>query len=118
MYIMMKMLKMLYDNGILLVAGTDGGEAHALHHELELYVQAGIAPNQVLRIATYNAALDCRLQDVYGSIEKGREADLILIDGNPAADISDIRRVELVIKNNRLYRPRQLLGGQGWKYYY
>ena len=115
---MMKMLKMLYDNGILLVAGTDGGEANALHHELELYVKAGIAPNQVLRIATYNAALDCRLQDVYGSIEKGREADLILIDGNPAADISDIRRVELVIKNNRLYRPRQLLGGQGWKYYY
>jgi hypothetical protein len=115
---MMKMLKLLYDNGILLVAGTDGGEANALHHELELYVQAGIPANQVLKIATYNAALDCDLQNQYGEIKEGREADFILIDGDPIADISKIRRVEWVIKNKRLYQPKQLLASQGWKYYY
>ena len=115
---MMKMLKLLYDNGILLVAGTDGGQALALHHELELYVQAGIPPNEVLKIATYNAALDCNLQNKYGQIAKGREADIILIDGDPTADISTIRRVALVIKNNRIYIPKQLLQSQGWKYYY
>ncbi len=115
---MLNMLKLLYDNGIRIVAGTDGEEAKALHHELELYVQAGISANEVLKIATYNAALDCNLQDKYGEIKAGRDADLILIDGNPAKNISDIRRVELVIKNNKEYRPKELLAAQGWKYYY
>lgn len=115
---MLKMQKLLYDNGILLVAGTDGGEANALHHELELYVQAGIPAKEVLKIATYNAAVDCNLQNRYGEIKTGREADLILIDGDPIADISTIRRVELVIKNNRVYQPKQLLASQGWEYYY
>jgi hypothetical protein len=115
---MLKMQKLLFDNGILLVAGTDGGEANALHHELELYVQAGIPANDVLKIATYNAALDCSLQNSYGQIKQGREADFILIDGNPMKDIGTIRKVEWVIKNNRLYLPKQLLASQGWKYYY
>ena len=115
---MLKMLKLLYDNGILLVAGTDGGEANAVHHELELYVQADIPTNEVLKIATYNAALDCNLQDRYGSVMIGKDADLILIDGNPLNNISDIRKVQLVIKNNRMYQPKQLLQSQGWKYYY
>jgi hypothetical protein len=115
---MLKMQKMLYDNGILLVPGTDGGEANALHHELELYVQAGIPANQVLKIATYNAALDCNLQDTWGEIQRGRDADVILIDGDPTVNISSIRRVEWVIKNNRLYQPKQLLSSRGWKYYY
>ncbi len=115
---MMKMLKQLYDNGILLVAGTDGGAANALHHELELYVQAGIPANQVLKIATYNAARDCNLQNKYGDIKAGMDADLILIDGNPVNNISDIRRVNWVIKNGRMYQPKQLLAAQGWKYYY
>jgi len=114
---MLKMTKLLYDNGILLVSGTDGGEAIALHHELELYVQAGIPANQVLKIGTYNAALDCNLQNTWGSIAVGREADFILVDGNPIQNISDIRRVELVVKNKRMYQPRELLTRQGWKYY-
>ena len=115
---MLKMLKLLHENGIMLVAGTDGGEANALHHELELYAQAGISNSEVLRIATYNAALDCNLQNKYGAIKQGRDADFILIDGDPTKNISDIRRIEWVIKNNRLYQPKQLLAAQGWKYYY
>jgi hypothetical protein len=115
---MKKMLKKLYDNGIVLVAGTDGGEANALHHELELYVQSGIPANEVLKIATYNAAMVCNLQNTYGEIKEGRMADFILIDGNPINNISDIRRVEFVVKNNRIYSPKQLLALQGWTYYY
>jgi imidazolonepropionase-like amidohydrolase len=112
------MLKLLYDNGILLVAGTDGGDANALHHELELYVRAGIPASKVIQIATYNAALDCGLQNVYGQILPGRIADLIIIDGNPSEHISDIRNIRTVIKNGRVYQPKQLLQSQGWKYYY
>jgi imidazolonepropionase-like amidohydrolase len=48
----------------------------------------------------------------------GRSADFIIIDGNPIKQISDIRRVETVIKNKRIYKPKQLLATQGWKYYY
>lgn len=115
---MMQMLKKLYDNGLLLVAGTDGGEAFALEHELELYVQAGIPAERALQCATYNAAKDCTLQTDYGSIRTGRIADLILVDGNPVARISDIRRVEWVIKNRRMFHPKKLFSSIGWGYYY
>ena len=114
----MKMVKLMYDQGILLVAGTDGGQAIALHRELEIYNEAGIPANEVLKIATYNAAKDCGLENKLGQIKVGRTADLILIDGNPAKNISDIRRVEWVIKNGRMYSPKQLYASKGWKYYY
>lgn len=114
----LKMVRLLFDKGILLVAGTDGGNAIALHRELEIYNEAGIPANEVLKIATYNAAKDCRLENVYGQIEVGRLADLILIDGNPTKNISDIRKVEWVIKNGRMYSPKELLASRGWKYYY
>jgi imidazolonepropionase-like amidohydrolase len=113
-----EMVKLMYDKGILLVAGTDGGFAIALHRELEIYNEAGIPANQVLKIATYNAAKDCDLQNEFGEIKVGRTADFILIDGNPAKNISDIRRVEWVIKNGRMYSPKQLYTDKGWKYYY
>ncbi|MBD0288584.1 MAG: amidohydrolase family protein, partial [Flavisolibacter sp.] len=115
---MLKMMKLLNDKGIQLVAGTDGGQAIALHRELELYAEAGIPANEVLKIATYNAAKTCGLLDKYGDVKTGLLADLILIDGNPAQNISDIRRVEWVIKNNKLYNPKQLLAVRGWKYYH
>ncbi|HYV93138.1 MAG TPA: amidohydrolase family protein [Chitinophagales bacterium] len=115
---MMVMLKKIYDNGILIVSGTDGGESFALEHELELYVQAGIPPLNALQTATYNAAKDCNLQNQFGSITVGKQADLILIDGNPGTNISDIRRVQWVIKNNRQYDPKKLFASIGWSYYY
>lgn len=115
---MLKMLKLMYDKGILLVAGTDGGLQLAVHHELEIYNEAGIPANQVLKIATWNAAQNSNLLKRFGSISPGKEADLILIDGNPAEHISDIRRIELVMKNKRMYEPKILYAAQGWSYYY
>lgn len=115
---MLAILKMMFDNGILIVAGTDGGNAIALHHELEVYVKAGIPPAEALKIATYNAAKDCGMLSQAGQVKPGINADLILIDGDPIKNISDIRRVEWVIKNKRQYYPKQLLAAQGWHYYY
>ncbi|MDQ3019091.1 MAG: amidohydrolase family protein [Bacteroidota bacterium] len=89
------------------------GEAIALHHELEICVKAGIPTNEVLKIATYNEAKNCRLENIYGEIKINRDADFILIDGNPLEKISDIRRVEWVIKNGKIYNPKQLLASQG-----
>lgn len=115
---MMTLLKKIYDRHILIVSGTDGGDAFALEHELELYVQAGIPALNALQAATYNPAKDCNLLQQYGMIKKGYAADMILIDGNPAENISDIRRVEWVIKNNRMYDPKQLFAYRGWSYYH
>lgn len=114
---MMQMLKKLYDNNILIVAGTDGGEAFALENELEMYVQAGIPPLRALQCATYNSAKDCALENSYG-VKANVSADFILVDGDPGTNISDIRRVEWVVKNNKMYHPKQLLNSIGWSYYY
>lgn len=115
---MMDMLKKMYDHHILIVSGTDGGEAFALAHELELYTEAGIPALSALQAATYNPAKDCGLFNQYGVFKKGYLADMILIDGNPAEHIGDIRRVEWVIKNNRWYDPKKLFAYRGWGYYH
>ena len=99
----------MFDRHILIVTGTDGGEAFALEHELELYVQAGIPALNALQAATYNPAKDCNLLQQYGMIKKGYAADMILIDGNPETNISDIRRVEWVIKTTACTIPNNSL---------
>lgn len=63
-----------------------------LHRELELEVKAGIPPAKTLQIATWNAAKLLKQEKDRGSIAPGEKADLLLIDGDPAQNISDIRR--------------------------
>ena len=65
------------------------GPASALHRELELYVLAGIPPLQVLRIATWNGAKYTQTLDRRGSIERGKLADLVLVEGDPSVNIAD-----------------------------
>jgi imidazolonepropionase-like amidohydrolase len=105
---MMEFAGLLYRSGIPIEAGTDSMAGFALHRELELDVQAGIPPSQVLQNATLNAARIMSLDKDLGSIAPGKLADLILIDGNPAANISDIRRTTLVVKDGVLYNPAEL----------
>jgi imidazolonepropionase-like amidohydrolase len=99
---------LLYRSGIPIEAGTDSMAGFALHRELELDVQAGIPPGQVLENATLNAARIMSLDKDLGSIAPGKLADLILVDGNPTARISDIRRTAVVVKDGVLYRPAEL----------
>jgi len=102
------MVKALYDNHIPIVAGTDAMAGFSLHRELELYVQAGIPPAEVLRIATLGAASVMKHDDVLGSIAPGKLADLEIIDGDPAANISDVRRVVTVIKDGKVFSAQAL----------
>ncbi len=114
---MLAMVKALYDFGIPIVAGTDCLAGMCLHRELELYVQAGIPPAQVLKIATWGGAAVMKRTDRLGSIEPGKLADLILVRGNPVASIGDIRHVDLVIKDGLLFDPAKVyatLGVQPW----
>jgi imidazolonepropionase-like amidohydrolase len=80
----------------------------ALHHELELDVEAGIPAREVLQNATLNAARIMSLDKDLGSIAPGKLADLVLVNGNPADHISDIRKTVLVVKDGVVYKPAEL----------
>jgi hypothetical protein len=105
---MLKMIKLLYDNGIIIVPGTDAIPGFTLHRELENYVKAGIPNKEVLKIATITSAKVAGKDQHFGSIEKGKRADIIIIDGDPTQKIEDIRKVELVIKDNHIYKTKEL----------
>ena len=105
---LLHMVKRLYDAKIMLVAGTDDMPGFTLHRELEMYVQAGIPAPDVLRIATLNGAKVLKRDAELGSIAPGKLADLILVAGDPARRIGDIRNTDLVIKDGKVYEPAAL----------
>ena len=105
----------MYRAGVPLVAGTDDIAGFTLQRELELLVEAGLTPAQVLQVATYNGAKYARVLDDRGVVMPGKRADLILVDGDPVANISDIRKVALVVKGDVAYYPADVLEAQGVK---
>lgn len=112
---MLKMLKMLYDAGVTIVPGTDAPPGFALHRELELYSAAGIPNNEVLRIATIGAATVLGKQETMGSIKAGKLADMIIVDGDPVKNMSDIRRVELTMKDGVIFESAKVYRTLGVK---
>jgi cytosine/adenosine deaminase-related metal-dependent hydrolase len=112
---MVEFIGRLYRAGVPLVAGTDGTPGFTLQRELELYVQAGLTPSQALQVATWNGAKYARVLDDRGSIEVGKRADLVLFDGDPTTDISDIRKVALVLKDGSAYYPSEMDAALGIK---
>ena len=103
----------MYAAGVPLLAGTDTWAGFGLHRELELYVLAGIPPLQALRIATWNGAKYTQTLDRRGSIERGKLADLVLVEGDPSVNISDIRKTSLVLKGGVAYAPAQVYEALG-----
>jgi imidazolonepropionase-like amidohydrolase len=101
---MLDMARTFYDAGIPIVAGTDSYAGLALHRELELYRKAGIPAPKVLQLATLGAARVVKRDSELGSIAPGKLADVILVDGDPAAHISDIRRVRTVVKDGVVFQ--------------
>ena len=95
----------LHRAGIPLVAGTDEIEGFTLHRELELFTMAGIPAPEVLRIATWNGAKYTRTLADRGSIEVGKAADLVLVDGDPTQDITALKRIALVVTQGRSIDP-------------
>ena len=108
-------VKKMHDAGVPLLAGTDEVAGFSLHRELELYVMAGISPLDVLKIATWNGAKYSQVLERTGSITVGKDADLILVDGDPSINIADIRKVSVVMKAGALYFPHELYPAVGVK---
>ena len=105
---MLDLTGLLYRSGLGIEDGTDNMAGFSLHRELELDVQAGIPPAQVLQNATLNAAKIMSMDKDLGSITAGKLADLTLVDGDPTKNISDIRKTAVVVKDGVLYYPKEL----------
>ena len=112
-----KTLKRFCDMGgsHLLTLGTDhvsSGEylaGFAAHREMHAWVTAGLKPAVALKAATINGARAMNVANKLGTIEPGKLADIIIIDGDPIEDIRNTRKVQFVIKNGTPYNPRDLL---------
>lgn len=112
---MLGLLKRMYDAGIPLVAGSDDIAGFTLHREMEIYVQAGLTPAQALQIATFNGARVAGVLNRTGSITLGKDADLILVEGDPTTNISDLRKVALTMKAGTVYSPAEIYTTLGVK---
>ena len=101
--------------GGMLVAGTDptgaGGvvPGYADQRQIELLVDAGFTPLEAITIGTLNGAKYLGRDARIGSLAIGKQADLVVVAGDPSATIADIRRVETVFKNGVGYDPEKLI---------
>lgn len=106
-------LKVLYDAGIPIAMGTDnmfemmGGDVE--HKELAYYVEAGLTPMQAIVLATKNSAEHLGISDRKGLVRSGMEADLILLDENPAEDISNMQFIDKVFLKGKIVYSQNVI---------
>lgn len=103
-----------YKCGVMLVAGSDAGNMLVIHgptvqHELELWVKAGIPPALALQAATYSAAKVLRADGGIGIVQPGRDANLVLLDGDPVQDVSNTEHIYSVMFRGEQIDRTQLL---------
>jgi len=102
-----KMVMDVMKAGAKITAGTDSPHAFSLHGELMSYVLAGMTPYEALKAATVNSAEALQLDA--GSIEPGKLADIVIVDGNPLEDIANAHKVKRVIANGRIFEMEDLV---------
>ena len=111
----MKLERAFAKAGGLLTAGTDptgaGGvvPGFADQRQIELLVEAGFSPVEAISIATLNGAKYLGRQATIGTIAAGKQADLVVVNGDPSRTIEDVRRVETVFKGGVGYDPVKLV---------
>ena len=94
--------------GVPFMTGTDLSGAYifagfSLHHQLEMYVQAGFSPMEALQAATRNPAIFLDELSSQGTVEIGKIANLVLLDASPLDNISNIKRIDAVILNGKFF---------------
>jgi imidazolonepropionase-like amidohydrolase len=109
----LEVVGMMRRAGVRFIAGTDTANPYifpgfSLHEELALLVQAGLTPMQALQCATRDAAQYLGLFDSLGTIERGKVADLVLLDANPLAEISNTRKINAVVLGGKLISKPEL----------
>jgi imidazolonepropionase-like amidohydrolase len=100
----LRIVKALHDAGVPVVAGTDEGiPGHSVHREIELYVEAGLTPMEALQAATIVSARAMKMDAELGTIERGKRADMVVLNANPLEAIRNIRSVRWTISDGRVY---------------
>ena len=107
---LLALVKLMYDRGVLLTVGTDTPfpwivPGVSFHEELRLLAEAGIPVAAVLRMATINAGR--ALKQNIGSVEPGKEADFVVLTGNPLVSLRNTERIEMVIKGGQIFKPER-----------
>jgi imidazolonepropionase-like amidohydrolase len=107
----LQLTKILYDHGVTIMSGTDIPNfglipGISLHHELELLVKAGINPLNVIKIATSNGADALGILDDVGTIEAGKQANMIILNANPIINIRNIGAIEGVIEDGQFFNHK------------
>ena len=106
------------------VLGSDSGAGFSVpgfasHEAVKLLVEAGFTPVDAIRIATLEGAKFLGVDDRVGSIARGKEADLLIVRGDPSTNIQDLSNVSHVFANGKLHDPQALLsavtGQVGWR---
>lgn len=104
----LEVIAMLHKAGVTLLPGTDDATGFTLQREVELYVKAGLSPAEALRIATLGSAEYLGRADRFGTIERGKQADFVLVAGDPTRDITAIKRPRMVLKGGAVYFPSEI----------
>jgi len=113
---MMQTVRLLHDAGIPIVAGTDQAvPGFSVDREIELYVKAGLTPMEAIQSATLASARAMGMEQDSGTVEPGKRADVIVVDGNPLENISDIRKVNTVFAAGRMFQPAPLWTAVGFR---
>ena len=110
---LLALVRRYHEGGVLLTTGSDTPNSwvipgESLHREMELLVDAGIPPADVIRIATRNGAEALGLLSEIGTVEPGKRADLVLLNANPLLDITNTRSIEWVMRDGVRYLPEAM----------
>ncbi|MBO6730914.1 MAG: amidohydrolase family protein, partial [Maricaulis sp.] len=103
---MLAMARRAHEGGVMIAFGTDSGVSrHGLNaREFQLLVEAGMTEMEAIVTATVNAADHIEMADDIGTIEAGKFADIIAVDGNPLEDISELMDVDFVMQGGRVHK--------------
>jgi imidazolonepropionase-like amidohydrolase len=111
-----QMVRIFDDEGVKMLAGSDvsgsGWEipGFALHQEFDQLAAAGLSPLRILQMTTVNAAEFLGRTDTMGTVEPGKAADLVLLEGNPVAGVANLHAIAGVVRAGRYYSPATLAG--------
>jgi imidazolonepropionase-like amidohydrolase len=110
----LQLTKKMYDRGVKLLTGTDIPNFNlvagkSLHHELELLANAGIPISEVIQIATKNGAESMEISNFTGTIEKGKQAYMLVLLSNPVENISNTQNTQVIINDGKIIDKNKLL---------
>lgn len=109
----LKLIRALHEAGAGLLLGSDAPQwfnvpGFSVHREMQVYVDAGLTPYEVLVTGTVNPARFFNEEEVFGKVEEGYKADLVLLDANPLEDIANAKKIAGVVRNGHWISREQI----------